>query len=177
MSERQIGKEKLPIQDKMPSTMVYTDPKTGMEIFVHAPKPDKGFSQNVGKDWLAGLEDPLYEKLEKSPTAIAQSFVRKAVMRDFERWEQEPSFEFPIAVLSKKQSALLGSSSVVARLSAQTMEKQKKHHPELTPLDYQKAQDAIIHGEMYPQDAHNMAFVLEEENGIVCIVKATKRER
>ena len=68
LSERQVGREKLEIQDKMPSTMVYTDPKTGMESFVHAPKPDKGFSQNVGKDWLGGLD------LEKYPSLTKESY-------------------------------------------------------------------------------------------------------
>lgn len=153
--------------------MVYTDPVTGMETFVHSPKPDKGFSNNAGKDWLAGLHKPLYEKLEKSATPIAQNFVRKAVEHDFERWVKEPDMEFPIAVLAKEQSAKLGAKSVVARLSAQTLEKQKKNHPELTKKDYQKAQDAVAHGDMYQQDANNMAFALEEEDGVVCVVKAT----
>ena len=35
----------------MPQAGVWTDPKTGMEYFVHFPGPDKGFRNNPGKDW------------------------------------------------------------------------------------------------------------------------------
>ncbi len=61
LSERQVERQGLTVQRDMPGPGVWTDPKTGMEYFVHFPGADKGFRGNPGKDWLDGLN------LEKYP--------------------------------------------------------------------------------------------------------------
>lgn len=55
LSERQVKARGLKVETDMPDRLLVVDPATGMETFV-TPIPDKGWSQNVGKDWLAGLE-------------------------------------------------------------------------------------------------------------------------
>ena len=55
LSERQVKREKLTVQKKMPGDMMWTDPKTGMEYHVARPGADDGFRNNPGKDWFAGL--------------------------------------------------------------------------------------------------------------------------
>lgn len=55
LSERQVKARGLNIQTEIPDRIRVVDPNTGMETFV-TPIPDKGWAQNVGKDWLAGLE-------------------------------------------------------------------------------------------------------------------------
>lgn len=54
LSERQVKSRGLTVHTKMPDRIRVVDPKTGMETFV-TPLPDKGWSTNVGEDWLAGL--------------------------------------------------------------------------------------------------------------------------
>lgn len=55
LSERQVKREKLKVQKKMPGDMMWTDPKTGMEYHVARPGADDGFRNNPGRDWFAGL--------------------------------------------------------------------------------------------------------------------------
>ena len=55
LSEREVAAEGLTVRTEMPSNMLYSDPKTGMEYHVALPGADKGFASNPGKDWLAGL--------------------------------------------------------------------------------------------------------------------------
>lgn len=55
LSERQVKAQGLTVEKEMPKDGVWTDPKTGMEYFVNFPGADKGFRNNPGKDWLAGL--------------------------------------------------------------------------------------------------------------------------
>ncbi len=55
LSERQVKARGLKIQKEMPDRLRVVDPETGMETFV-TPIPDRGWAQNVGENWLAGLE-------------------------------------------------------------------------------------------------------------------------
>ena len=55
LSARQVEKMGLEIREGMPRDLLYTDPKTGMEIHLASVLPDTGFAANPGKDWLAGL--------------------------------------------------------------------------------------------------------------------------
>lgn len=57
LSARQVEKQGLTVETDMPKAGVWTDPKTGMEHFVHFPGADKGFRNNPGKDWAeSGLD-------------------------------------------------------------------------------------------------------------------------
>lgn len=66
LSERQVKKQNLSVEKDMPKAGVWTDPKTGMEYFVHFPGADKGFRNNPGKDWAeSGLDLKKYPDLNK----------------------------------------------------------------------------------------------------------------
>lgn len=66
LSQRQVDTMGLPVEKEMPQAGVWTDPKTGMEYFVHFPGPDKGFRNNPGKDWAeSGLDLKKYSDLNK----------------------------------------------------------------------------------------------------------------
>lgn len=57
LSARQVEKQGLTVEKDMPQAGVWTDPRTGMEHFVHFPGADKGFRNNPGKDWVeSGLD-------------------------------------------------------------------------------------------------------------------------
>lgn len=55
LSERQLKARGLTVQTEMPERLRVVDPVTGMETFV-TPIPDRGWAQNIGENWLAGLE-------------------------------------------------------------------------------------------------------------------------
>lgn len=65
LSARQVEKQGLTVETEMPKADMWTDPKTGMEYFVHFPGADKGFRGNPGKDWLDGLDLKKYPDLNK----------------------------------------------------------------------------------------------------------------
>lgn len=174
LSKRQVEKQGLTVQKEMPKPGVWTDPKTGMEYFVNFPGADKGFKNNPGADWLDGLRDLSVKRLEDAPPKLAAASVRSLVRGGFESWMQNPSGNFPLAVLKREDAAKIGGKGQVALISAQTMNKQKSHHPELTPEDYELAQDAVERGETYPQGKTKLTYVLEQPGGVVVIVKATR---
>lgn len=69
LSERQVKAQGLTVEKEMPKAGVWTDPKTGMEYFVHFPGADKGFKSNPGKDWLDGLNLGKYPPLDRESYA------------------------------------------------------------------------------------------------------------
>ena len=71
LSERQLKAQGLTVEKEMPKADVWTDPKTGMEYFVHFPGADKGFRNNPGKDWLDGLD------LNKYPDVAKESYAEQ----------------------------------------------------------------------------------------------------
>lgn len=174
LSARQVEKKGLTVETEMPKADMWTDPKTGYEYFVHFPGADKGFRGNPGKDWCAGLLALTTQRLEAAPPKLAAASVRSLVRGGFEAWAEQPSGNFPLAVLKREDAAKIGGKGQVAVISAQTMLKQKKHHPELKLEDYALAQDAVEHGETYPQGETKLTYVLEQPGGVVVIVKATR---
>ena len=54
LSERQVKAQGLMVETEMPKADVWTDPKTGMEYFVHFPGADNGFRNNPFKAWADG---------------------------------------------------------------------------------------------------------------------------
>lgn len=173
LSARQVKRMGLEVQEEMPGPGVWTDPKTEYEYFVHFPGADKGFRNNPGRDWVSDLRDLAVKRLETAPPKLAAASVRSLVQGGFAYFMEHPRGNFPLAVLKREDAAKIGGKGQVAVISAQTMLKQKDHHPELTVKDYALAQDAVERGEKYPQDARNMAFALNQPEGVVVIVKAT----
>ncbi|GBC62495.1 phage head morphogenesis protein [Desulfonema ishimotonii] len=74
LSERQLGKRGLKVSDDPTGkTFVPTDPKTGLRLPARKLRPDPGWSQNVGKDWLGGLSpSEIAEKDIAWRTAVTQ---------------------------------------------------------------------------------------------------------
>lgn len=69
LSEREVKAQGLIVEKEMPKAGVWTDPRTGMEYFVHFPGADKGFKSNPGKDWLDGLNLGKYPPLDRESYA------------------------------------------------------------------------------------------------------------
>lgn len=177
LSQRQVDAQGLTVEKDMPQPGVWTDPKTKMEYFVNFPGADKGFANNPFKDWANGGNDSLpmlCERLEKAKPEVAAASVRRIVKDGFEMWAENPAANFPLCVLKKADAEAIGAKGTLAVISPETMRKQKAHHPELTPEDYARGQEAVENGEKYADGPLNLIFVLNEPGGVVVIVKATR---
>lgn len=174
LSARQVKRMGLEVQEEMPGPGVWTDPKTEYEYFVHFPGADKGFKNNPGRDWVSDLRDLAVKRLETAPPKLAAASVRSLVQGGFADFMEHPRGNFPLAVLKREDAAKIGGKGQVAVISAQTMLKQKDHHPELTVKDYALAQDAVERGERILDGERNMIFVIDESEGVTVVVKATR---
>jgi SPP1 gp7 family putative phage head morphogenesis protein len=172
LTEGEVRDEGLTVQDGPPGDSQYTDPKTGMEYHVARPGADDGWRANPGKSWLADIRKLAMEKLDAAP-ALAPVMVRRFAQGDFENWSKDPQGDFPLVALTTEDAGLIGSKSVVGRLSPETWAKQLKHHPELTVRDYLTAQDAVERGRKIRQGKKKIAYALEQPGGVVVVVKAT----
>lgn len=63
LSSRQVEREGLLIQTKIPGDGMWTDPETGMEYHVARPGADVGWQGNPGRNWLDGLNLKKYDDL------------------------------------------------------------------------------------------------------------------
>lgn len=174
LSARQVKRMGLEVRKDMPGPGVWTDPKTEYEYFVHFPGADKGFKNNPGRDWVSDLRDLAVKRLETAPPKLAAASVRSLVQGGFAYFMEHPRGNFPLAVLKREDATKIGGKGQVAVISAQTMLKQKDHHPELTVKDYALAQDAVERGERILDGERNMIFVIDESEGVTVVVKATR---
>lgn len=174
LSARQVKRMGLEVRKDMPGPGVWTDPKTEYEYFVHFPGADKGFKNNPGRDWVSDLRDLAVKRLETAPPKLAAASVRSLVQGGFADFMEHPRGNFPLAVLKREDATKIGGKGQVAVISAQTMLKQKDHHPELTVKDYALAQDAVERGERILDGERNMIFVIDESEGVTVVVKATR---
>lgn len=174
LSKRQVKAQGLAVETEMPKPGKWTDPRTDAEYTVNFPGADRGWRNNPGREWVASLCQTATDKLEKSHPRVAAATVRALVEGGFDYWSRHPQGNFPLCVLKKADAEAIGAKVTVAAMSAETMRKQKDHHPELTTEDYAKAQEAVENGEKITQDERNLVFILNEPGGVVVIVKATR---
>jgi SPP1 gp7 family putative phage head morphogenesis protein len=172
LSARQVEQEGLTVETEKPGPGVYTDPKTDMEYHVAFPGAADGWRNCPGKTWAEDIRNLSIKKLDAAPD-LAPVTVRDIVQGNFEKWSENPKGDFPLVALSKADAEGIGGKSVVGRLSATTYTKQRKRHPELTAKDYFAAQDAVEQGLKIQQGKRNLAYVLDQPEGVVVIVKAT----
>lgn len=149
----------------------YAMPKSGGAV----AWTDVGFSYNAGQAAFGGLLDDAIRKLEKAPHSIASATVTHLSEGEaLGHWLAKPEGNFPLAILSEADAAHIGSKVKVARLSPDTLEKQRKNHPELTQKDYALVQRAVDEGEVYRQNDTSLAYILNEPEGVVVVVKVTE---
>lgn len=75
LSRKQVERRGLKVETEIPRDLLYVDPENGMEIPVALPGADKGFMNNPGKDWLAGLSP---EQIDGSEL---RDMLRRAICR------------------------------------------------------------------------------------------------
>ncbi|WP_167398534.1 tudor domain-containing protein [Blastomonas natatoria] len=120
---------------------------------------DPGFSYNPGTEHLRAIADKALESVEDAAQAgltnAAQQTIREIVADPaFDQFAALPDQPFPIAALTADQAAAVGATARTVRFSPQTLEKQKRHHAELTIADYR----------LLPEIISNPAHALREDD-------------
>lgn len=136
---------------------------------------DPGFDYNPGKAAMraANLARVEKDKLDIAPVTLASAAIRdKVKSEDFKRFYDSPSGSFPIGVISDDTAASIGAKTHTVQLSAETMAKQIRQHPELSIAEYNFVQEAIEKGVALQDGDLTMIYVLEEDS-YVTVVKAT----
>ncbi|GAB6035815.1 phage minor head protein [Fundidesulfovibrio butyratiphilus] len=164
-----IGRDRATGQKIRRTVTGYRVPETGYTAFT-----DVGFSANAGASWIGGQLGELVRKLETAPPEIARQAVRDMARGPaLEEWLKRPAGDFPLVVLPEADAARIGATAQVGRLSPATAGKQAKNHPDLSAVDYAKAQEAVDSGDLLQDGAKSLLYVLDEPGGLVVVVKAT----
>jgi hypothetical protein len=138
---------------------------------------DKGWDYAPGAS-VAELVAQLAPKLTVLPERPAIDLIQNWLTSElFSRWFANPSGSFPLVRIAQAQAQKIGAQRLVADLSAETVAKQLREHPELLALDYAQAQRAVTEATHVVQDTQSsLIYVLEgaQANGYVLVVKATQ---
>jgi hypothetical protein len=175
---RQLSKADLGGREPDPSPEVkyraWKNTRTGETLQVPVGI-DPGWDYNPGMARMERLRAAVTEKLNTSPAALAAPTARALVQSDaFLRWLKQPKADYPVAVLDEELARLVQAKRQAVLLSAETMDKQRRHHPELEPEEYQLIPDVIERGEVMPQGADKLVFFHTPTRLYKAVVKATQ---
>ena len=141
---------------------------------------DRGWGHAPGAT-VAEAVRALAPKLDLLPAqpsvALIQDWLR---LPAFDAWMAAPQGNWPLARLADADAAAIGARTRIAVLSAETMAKQRREHPELTRADYAAVQTTIATAQHRWTDidprsgTQSRLFAYEDsEAGHVVVVKAT----
>ncbi|MEW6648160.1 MAG: phage minor head protein [Pseudomonadota bacterium] len=135
---------------------------------------DPGWDYNPGKvPSPARAGDVLTGKLNAAPAALANAALRDFVASPaFATWYDAPAGALPVATLDVEHMQRIGALTATVRFSAETAEKQKRIHPELTSAEYIYAQEAAERGEAIQEGDQSLIYILEQA-GYAVVIKAT----
>ena len=123
----------------------------------------------------ASLAKHLVEKLEAAPPPMARASIADLVGGEaFAEWYRRPAGAFPLAYLSRQVAERMGARTQLVALSEDTLAKQLREHPEITRGEYSMVQATLDRGREILDRDGSLIYVLEEEDGYVTVLKATK---
>jgi len=123
----------------------------------------------------AGLARHLVEKIDSAPGGLARASIADLVSgQAFSEWYSKPAGSFPLAFIGQAVAERLGAKTQVVALSEDTLAKQLRKHPEITQDEYTMVQAAIDRGREILDADGSLIYVLEEDDGYVTVLKATK---
>lgn len=162
--------------------------RTGEEIQV--PEGiDPGWSYHVGRaadaarrdatleeGLSAGATRSLLDKLASARPDIAHAALRDVVRSaDFARQLAEPTAPFPVLRLPAAVAEAIGARNPVAVLSPESLQKNLREHPDLTPVDYRQLPELGAAPTLIVQDRDlSVVAVRREEGPLWAAIKATE---
>lgn len=150
------------------------DPGTGNRMPARQLLPDQGFGFNPGVAYWDGVGEVMVQKMETWAPAVRTPALREILTGPvFAHWYAEPRGKFPVGRLDDAAAAQIGASSPVVLLSAETVAKQKRIHPELAAIEYGMVQETMIRGRLVQDTPQTLLYILDDVAGYVSVVKAT----
>ena len=139
-----------------------------------------GWAYNPGKAGLLAIADKAVATLER--TAAHDTGMARDALRDlvdspvFLKALSEPGTSFPVMVLDAETAALIGSDARVAVHSADTIAKQRRHHPELPIERYRQLPDVGAGAEIVARDGERVLVLVKGDDGkwLVSVLKRTQ---
>lgn len=162
-------------EPEVPQTVV-ENTRTG-EVRIVPQGIDPGWQRNPGQMRMQGMEAMLAEKLDQLPEAARQAALRDIatswrVMRILR--DRAPG-SAPVAAVRQEIARDLGAETTLVKVSAETIDKQIDHHPELKPSDYERLVGLLENGLISRQSATHLAFVEQVEGDDLPWVAIIKR--
>ncbi len=136
---------------------------------------DPGFDYNFGERQY-GILNALTNKVNRSPELGAAAIESLLASEAFDYWHSNPQGNYPVAVLSEADTKLIGAKGRTVALLPRTIKKQKDHHPNIKASDYSKIPQAIARGEKIQVAKNDLAYVLNEPDGFITIVRVSEEE-
>ncbi|MFD1914124.1 phage minor head protein [Halodurantibacterium flavum] len=141
---------------------------------------DRGWDYAPGLSAVDAIRD-LRPKLDHLPDRPSIDLIQDWLERPaFADWLRDPDGNWPLVRIPEADVKALGlaPSVRVADMSSETVRKQLREHPELTPRDYAQAQQVVSDPSHRVQDGpRSMVYIKEiadaETGGYVLVVKAT----
>lgn len=175
MSARQIARQGLTVgQAPAERYTDYTNKRSGATQRVPAGVDPEFHYPPGGR--RANLVDFMAQRLERLPADVRPAAVMALARDSFAEWTRAPAGDWPIGVLRAAHAADMGLQTDVVRLSAATMEKQLREHPQIAADEYRYVQEALANGRAIQEADKAMLFLLESA-GYVTVVKATQSGR
>jgi len=136
---------------------------------------DPSFDINAGIARQAHIQTLIKTKLNSVNPAIAQAAAKELVHSPaFTLFLREPVNEYPVASLDNDLKRRLSAKQNAVLLSADTLAKQRRNHPELTDAEYRLLPDIINKGAVIAQDNQRVVFFAHEQRLYKAVVKATR---
>lgn len=160
------GGEDLRFEPPPVVTRPWTNQRTGETIEV--PEGiDPGFGHNPGKaGWRASQGTAFAGKVAAAPPALAEAAINERVSSDdFLRFLGDPAGDMPVFLLPAEAASALGAKSRVGLLSAETMLKQLRHHPELTADEYRRLPEIGTRPALIVQDGAQTVVLVQQSDG------------
>ncbi len=136
---------------------------------------DPGFDSNPGARFrtvsqMRVLKDKLASADDKVAAAVVQSWVEGPALQN---WLQKPFESVPIGVVRDAVASDIGAKTRVVMLSADTVTKQLRSHPEIVAGDYQQVAAVLQRGQAIQDTERSMIFVDELPDNYLAVVKST----
>jgi hypothetical protein len=165
--------------DQAPADLFYEwkDRKTG-EVFTVPKGIDPGWDYNVGES--AGRSyKVLAEKFETMDPDIAKPWMKEFLDGPvFQRFFTSTEIdEFPVAVLTQADRAVLGGEAQTVWLSRNTLDKHLARHPEMEIRDYRKIPEILETGEVYKRGDARLVYLKDGDKLYRATLKRTEDGR
>ncbi|MDX8383796.1 MAG: hypothetical protein R8M45_06930, partial [Ghiorsea sp.] len=143
-------------------------------------KPDDGWDYNAGKTPSEGLKKAAEHKKTVVDGRLGDSVAK--IMNDtdtviskdkLKQWMKQPQGNVAVGYIPVYVMEALKAKTTMVVLSGETMEKQLRHHPELTVEEYIMISTMVNEGELIRQASNKIAVIHDSDKRRVVVLKAT----